>query len=69
MAVTVLLDRHALAAQAAHNPPRQQIASPSATGNVAPVGGLELLRRDDGLVVAREPLSVQENFAQADPGA
>jgi hypothetical protein len=44
------------------------VAAPRASRQVTAVGGRELPRADEGLVVAGEPIAVQEHLAQVDPG-
>jgi hypothetical protein len=61
-------DRGHPTAEAAPDPSGEHVAAPPGPGDGTSVCGRELLRAQQRLVVAWEPLSVQEHLSQVDAG-
>ena len=66
MALAVLIDGHQAAAHAAADPAVQEILAFVLALDPASVGGGEDLRRDQRLMVAREPLPVELDLTEVD---
>src|ERR1700722_6302376 len=60
--------RSRTSAQATPDPAAQKVATPSSSREEAPLSGSKLLRCHKRLGNPREPLSLEQDLAQVDPG-